>query len=81
MTVSGVHCGKQREIYDQRRREVLPDHGIELVELDCTDFEITERRRLIRDERAVGNVLRKKLSKYLDSHRSNLLSSAPDSSN
>jgi hypothetical protein len=33
MTVSGVDRGAQRAIYDQRRREVLPQHGIALVEL------------------------------------------------
>jgi hypothetical protein len=36
MTVSGVHRGEQRMRYDERRREVLPKHGISLVELDCT---------------------------------------------
>jgi hypothetical protein len=38
MTVSGVDRGTQRAIYDQRRREVLPRHGIRLVELSFTDF-------------------------------------------
>src|SRR6516165_8412984 len=32
-TVSGVHRGEQRALYDQRRRDVLPKHGITLVEL------------------------------------------------
>lgn len=31
-TVSGVSRGEQRQIYDQRRRDVLKQHGIRLVE-------------------------------------------------
>ena len=38
MTVSGVDRGTQRAIYDQRRRDVLPQHGIELVELSYARF-------------------------------------------
>jgi hypothetical protein len=38
MTVSGVDRGMQRAIYDQRRREVFPRHGIELVGLSYADF-------------------------------------------
>lgn len=38
MTVSGVHRGEQRKIYDQRRRDVLPQHGIQLIEIDYSDF-------------------------------------------
>jgi very-short-patch-repair endonuclease len=33
MTVSGVHRGEQRKIYDQRRLEVLPKHGIKVIEI------------------------------------------------
>ncbi len=34
LTVSGVSRGEQRKLYDQRRRDVLPENGITLV--DCT---------------------------------------------
>jgi hypothetical protein len=34
MTVSGIHRGEQRKIYDQRRRDVLPVNGIMLIEID-----------------------------------------------
>ena len=37
MTVSGVDRGTQRAIYDQRHRDVLPEYGIELVELSYVD--------------------------------------------
>jgi hypothetical protein len=33
MTLSGVERGAQRAIYDQRRRDLLPQHDITLVEL------------------------------------------------
>lgn len=38
ITVSGVHRGEQRKIYDQRRRDILPENGIHLIEIDFTDF-------------------------------------------
>lgn len=46
MTVSGVDRGTQRAIYDQRRRDLLPKHGIELVELSFVDFVHRENKRL-----------------------------------
>lgn len=36
--VSAVDRGMQRAMYDQRRRAVLPQHGIALVELSYADF-------------------------------------------
>lgn len=36
MTVSGVHRGEQRRLYDERRRSVLPRHGLTLIEIDHT---------------------------------------------
>jgi hypothetical protein len=49
MTVSGVHRGEQRKLYDERRRQVLPAHGILLVELDCSDLAHDRQKRLLRD--------------------------------
>ncbi|MCM1313491.1 MAG: hypothetical protein NC206_09290 [Bacteroides sp.] len=37
-TVSGVSRGEQRRIYDERRQEVLPQHGIKLIIISYTDF-------------------------------------------
>lgn len=48
LTVSGVHRGEQRRIYDQRRREVLPKHGIKLIEISFSIFE-NKRGKLIRN--------------------------------
>ena len=39
MTISGVNRGEQRKIYDQRRREELPKHGMKLIEISYTDFD------------------------------------------
>ncbi len=48
LTVSGVHRGEQRKIYDQRRREVIPKYGIKPIELDFTDFVYSANNRIIR---------------------------------
>lgn len=38
MTVSGVNRGQQRKIYDERRKTVLPEHGIKLIVIDYSAF-------------------------------------------
>jgi hypothetical protein len=40
MTVSGMHRGMQRKRYDDRRRELIPAHGIRLVIIPMSDFEV-----------------------------------------
>lgn len=47
LTVSGVDRGVQRRIYDERRRIVLPKHGIKLVVINYTDF--GTRKKLLRN--------------------------------
>lgn len=47
-TLSGVGRGEQRRLYDQRRRDLLPENGIALVELGYGDFEHKADRRLAR---------------------------------
>ena len=49
MTVSGVHRGDQRRLYDQRRRDVLPRHGIRLVEIEFSSLKHRSNGRLVRD--------------------------------
>jgi hypothetical protein len=48
-TVSGVHRGEQRRIYDQRRRYLLPKHGIALKEVSYTQFVCDSRGKIIRN--------------------------------
>jgi hypothetical protein len=61
MTVSGVHRGEQRKIYDQRRRDLLPLNGIKLIEIDYTQFEYDGRKRILRDRERDLEVVRRKL--------------------
>lgn len=49
ITVSGVHRGLQRAMYDNRRREILPKHKIKLIEISYSDFEHTSSKRLKRN--------------------------------
>lgn len=65
MTVSGVHRGEQRKLYDQRRRDVLPKMGISLLELCYTDFRHDAACRLKRDEEQDKAVIRRKLSVFV----------------
>lgn len=48
-TVSGVHRGEQRKIYDQRRLEVLPKHGIKVIEISYSDFKFDGKDKIVRD--------------------------------
>jgi hypothetical protein len=49
-TVSGVHRGEQRRIYDQRRLAILPQNGIQIIEISYSDFMFDRRDRIVRDE-------------------------------
>ena len=66
MTVSGVHRGEQRRMYDERRREVLLKHGIRLVEIEYSSLEHRSNGRLIRiataDRAVIKAILRNALS-------------------
>uniref|UniRef100_UPI00404B406A hypothetical protein n=1 Tax=Flavobacterium sp. TaxID=239 RepID=UPI00404B406A len=50
MTVSGVHRGEQRKIYDQRRLDVLPKHGIKVLEIFYSDFMFDSKDRILRSD-------------------------------
>jgi len=63
-TISGVHRGEQRRIYDERRRQVLPQHGIVLVEIDCMDLAHDGRFRLSRDKERDRPVVEALLANY-----------------
>lgn len=62
-TVSGVNRGEQRKLYDQRRRDILPRNGIELIEFDYHEFEHTKAKRLIRNDEKDIKVVFDKLFK------------------
>lgn len=65
-TISGVTRDKQRKIYDERRKKVLPENGIDLVVLSYTDFKHNIQKRLVRDRNADIEVVRQKLMPYFD---------------
>jgi hypothetical protein len=48
LTVSGVHRGEQRRIYDRRRDELIPSHGLRMVVLRPTDLASNRQGRLSR---------------------------------
>ena len=72
-TVSSVSRGEQRRIYDQRRKDVLPKHGIRLIIIPYTDFGNTKKleRNHDYDFNVVKDILKrnglelKNLSKHL----------------
>jgi len=61
-TVSGVGRGEQRRIYDQRRRDVLPAHGITLIEINYSDFNHSSSKRLLRNRLNDIEVIRDRLA-------------------
>ncbi|TDN87099.1 hypothetical protein DET49_11453 [Salegentibacter sp. 24] len=63
ITVSGVHRGEQRKIYDQRRRDLLPKNGIHLIEIDYNQFEYDGRKRIVRDRERDLEVVNQLISK------------------
>jgi hypothetical protein len=64
-TVSGISRGEQRRLYDQRRRDLLPDHGINVIELDYSDFDHTKNKKLAQKREKDLQVVLVKLEKVL----------------
>lgn len=58
-TVSCVSRGEQRRIYDERRQQVLPEHGIKLIVISYTDFGTSKRlnRNKVYDKQVVKKIL------------------------
>jgi len=68
LTVSGCDRGEQRTKYDQRRREILPANGINLVELSFDEFQSKSDKRLCRKRESDIEVIRERLSKWIGSY-------------
>ncbi len=47
ITVSGVPRGEQRALYDERRRQLIPQHGLRLVVISLEAFE-NKRGKIVR---------------------------------
>lgn len=43
-TVSGVGRGEQRRRYDERKRTLIPEHGLRLVVIEKSEFTLKSRR-------------------------------------
>ncbi|WP_400263107.1 hypothetical protein ACFX5U_08575 [Sphingobacterium sp. SG20118] len=65
MTVSGVHRGKQRKIYDDRRRYILPKHNIILVEISFSDFNYDKQKRIKRNPKFDEETIKQKLKNFM----------------
>ena len=59
-TASGVPRGKQRKKYDARRREILPKHGIKVINIHYSDFGTSKKlkRNYEKDKKVVANILK-----------------------
>lgn len=69
LTVSGVHRGEQRALYDARRDTAIPAHGLRLVVIRPADLAADRRGRLRRDQEADLPVIRRLLSPARDEDR------------
>lgn len=56
---------EQRQIYDQRRIEVLPEHGIDIIEISYSNFVCGPHHKINRNEEADLKVVRTALKKFL----------------
>lgn len=60
-TVSGVGRGEQRRLYDERKRTVIPAHGLRLVVIAKAAFTL-KSRRIDRDHARDLDVVRRHLA-------------------
>lgn len=59
-TVSGVGRGEQRRLYDERKRTLIPEHGLRLVVIEKSEFTL-KSRRIARDRVRDLQVVRRHL--------------------
>jgi len=62
MTISGVHRGEQRRIYDQRRHQLLPLHGIKMITFSYEEFAHDRRKKLVRSKEIDLRVIAMKIN-------------------
>lgn len=65
ITISGVNRAKQRELYAQRKRDVLSQKNIQLLELAYTAFECDDNDKLMRDKEKVVKILEGMLKGFI----------------
>ncbi|WP_405901883.1 hypothetical protein OG696_00505 [Streptomyces sp. NBC_00656] len=69
LTVSGVHRGEQRALYDARRGSQIPAHGLRLVVIRPADLDADRRGRLRRNRDTDLETVRKLLARTSDEDR------------
>lgn len=62
-TVSGVGRGEQRRLYDERKRTLIPEHGLRLVVIEKAEFTL-KSRRIDRDRARDLQVVRRHLAEF-----------------
>lgn len=60
-TVSGMGRGEQRRLYDERKRILIPEHGLKLVVIEKSEFTL-KSRRIARDHARDLLVVRRHLA-------------------
>lgn len=60
-TISGMGRGEQRRRYDERKRTLIPEHGLKLVVIEKSAFSL-KSRRIARDRTRDLQVVRRHLA-------------------
>ena len=65
VTACGLTRDEQRRVYDQLRRELIPQHGLNLIVIDYSQFDVDGQGRIRRGRDEEARV-RAALSSFLD---------------
>lgn len=65
LTVSGVHRGEQRKLYDRRKRSVLPKQGITVIDISYSAFPCSSNGKILRDKSVDLNIVKKHILEYI----------------
>jgi len=65
ITISGVNRARQRKIYSQRKRIVLRQENIQLIEINYSVFECDEQNKLTRNKEEDVKILKRILKNFL----------------
>ncbi len=64
MTLSGINRGEQRLLYDDRKRTVLPQKGIQVIVLSYRDFAHNSRKQVLRSRDEDLKFIVEKMKQY-----------------
>lgn len=65
LTISGVHRGEQRKIYDQRKRTELPKHGIQVIHISYDAFDCSRQNKIIRNTQKDKLIIKQTLKTFI----------------